>query len=120
MTSKTVGDSLPLTSFKLEKKPCLDPTKQSTDPSARFYPTELDRKNNDCVLIEQFNETYDTRYADAGTTVTEYDVQDESKVLDKLEDLPNIGMYVDLKAKKNIKYGFWSRPTISWSIDCDD
>jgi len=31
VTSKFKGDNLPLTSFKVEKKPCLDPTEVSTD-----------------------------------------------------------------------------------------
>lgn len=40
-------------------------------------------------------------------------------MLDKLEDLANYSMYVTDQNKKNIEYGFWVRPTISWSIECE-
>ena len=40
--SKTVKDNLPITSTRLERQPCLDPTKTSSRTS--FFVTELDRK----------------------------------------------------------------------------
>ena len=55
-----------------------------------------------------------------GMEISEYDVQDESDVYDDLEDLPNFSMYVSKTVKKQIKYKFWSRTTIPWSINCDD
>lgn len=71
-------------------------------------------------MLAQFNERYDTRYVNMGLSISEYDVQDESKVLDTLEDLPNFSMYVTESTKKNIDYGFWSRATIPWSLDCEE
>ena len=52
--------------------------------------------------------------------ISEYEVQKESKVLDKLEDLPNFSEYVSKDNKKNQYYKFWTRPTISWKLECDD
>ena len=120
ITSTTKGDNLPLTSFKLETKPCLDHNDVSRATNAVFYPLERDRLIQDCQDVEQFSERYDTRYTDLGLEITEYDVQDESEVLDTLEDLPNYSLYVSSNAKKNIEYGFWARSTIPWSLECED
>lgn len=120
VTSKFKGDNLPLTSFKVEKKPCLDPTEVSTDTQQRYYPLENDRRRKDCSTIEQYSEKYDTRYRDLGLTISEYEVQKESKVLKKLEELPNFTLYSTELAKQGVNYKFWSRPTISWKLNCDD
>ena len=99
LTSTTKGDNLPLTSFNVEAKPCLDHNDVSKASNAVFYPLELDRKLEDCREIAQFSERYDSRYMDLGLKISEYDVQDESKVLDTLEDLPNFSMYVTESVK---------------------
>ena len=85
VTSKVEGDNLPLTSFKVEKKPCLDSSDTSKSGSTVFYPLENDKNVPDCVNVKQFNEMYDSRYADMGMEISEYEVQKESKVLKKLE-----------------------------------
>lgn len=108
-----------MTSFNVEAKPCLDHNDVSKASSAVFYPLELDRKLEDCREIDQFSERYDSRYIDLGLKISEYDVQDESKVLDTLEDLPNFSLYVTSSVKQNIEYGFWSRATIPWSLECE-
>ena len=54
-----------------------------------------------------------------GLEISEYDVQEESGVLDTLEDMPNFSLYVTESNKKNIDYGFWSRATIPWSLECE-
>lgn len=43
VTSRTKGDSLPVTSFKIEDKPCLDSRDKSQSPTTQFYPLEKDR-----------------------------------------------------------------------------
>lgn len=63
---------------------------------------------------------FDSRYVDQGNRITEYDVQDESKVLETLESLPNYGMYLTDTNKKNVEYGFWTRSAISWSLECEE
>ena len=85
VTSKVVGDNLPLTSFKVEKKPCLDSSDTSKSTATIFYPLEVDNQVPDCVTVQQFNEKFDTRYVDMGLEISEYEVQKESKVLKKLE-----------------------------------
>ena len=85
VTSKVVGDNLPFTSFKVEKKPCLDSGDTSKSSASIFYPLEVDKDVSDCVTVEQFNEKFDSRYANMGIEISEYEVQKESKVLKKLE-----------------------------------
>jgi len=53
-------------------------------------------------------------------SISEYEIQTESKVLDKLQELPNFSQYVSRDNKKNMLNKFWSRPTISWKLECDD
>lgn len=48
ITSTTKGDNLPLTSFKIESKPCLDKNDTSKATNAVFYPLEIDRLKQDC------------------------------------------------------------------------
>lgn len=40
VTSKTKGDNLPLTTFKIEDKPCLDDRDISISATTQFYPLE--------------------------------------------------------------------------------
>lgn len=48
VTSITKGDNLPLTSFKVETKPCVDHTAISRASNAEFYPLEFDRLQEGC------------------------------------------------------------------------
>lgn len=118
--SKTKGNNLPYTSVNLESKPCLDPIEMSVATTAQFYPLERDRNTNDCDVVEQYGEAYDPRYENLGLSISEYEVQKESKVIKKLEDLPNYSMYVNDSSKRSNIYNFWARPTISWALKCDD
>ena len=118
MTSTTKGDNLPLTSFNVEAKPCLDHNDISKAANADFYPLEHDR-DNDCREISQFSERYDSRYTDLSIQISEYDVQEASGVLATLRSLPNFSLHVTEESKKNTLYGFWSRATIPWSLECE-
>ena len=124
VTSTSKGDNLPLTSFRVEERPCLDHRDTSktnvTSPSDMlYYPLELDRLGEGCQELSQFGERFDTRYLGMGAMTNEFDVQEENKVLDTLQSLPNYSLYISEDTKKDIKYGFWSRPTISWSLSCE-
>jgi len=63
---------------------------------------------------------YDSRYEDLGLSISEYDVQNESYVLQKLNHLPKSSEYVSEDSKKSNMYTFWARPTISWDKKCDE
>jgi hypothetical protein len=80
---------LPLTTFQLESKPCLDPNEVSISGKDKFYPLEKDRSAEACTVIKQFNKATDSRYQDLGLSISEYEVQQESKVLTKLKEMPN-------------------------------
>lgn len=118
--SKTKGDSLPLTSFNIESKPCLDPSLISSGQNEEFYLLEVDQTNSDCVVDDYYGVAYDSRYEDLGLSISEYDVQNESYVLQKLNHLPKSSEYVSEDSKKSNMYTFWARPTISWDIKCDE
>ena len=85
----------------------------SRSVSQQFYPLECDRLGKNCEVVAQFNTAYDSRYTNLGLSISEYDVQKESKVLSKLQDMPNYSMYTSDSNKRSVKYGFWGRSTIS-------
>ena len=66
--SKTVKDSLPITTTVLDRQPCLDPTKTSSRTS--FYVTELDRK--DQCKDDKGDFVYDPRYIEVGDRISEF------------------------------------------------
>lgn len=116
VTSTTRGDNLPLTSFKVEAQPCLDPSQNSDAPTKTHYPLERERIEESCSESEAF----DPRYYDSGLKITEFEVQKVSGVLETLKELPLSKTYLDdVNEKKDIEYGFWIRPTISWRIECE-
>ena len=88
VTSKMVGDNLPLSTLKVEFKPCLNQNDLSQSPSTMYYTLEADRQRPDCQLMDGFTEAYDPRYTTLDESVIEYDVQEASGVLDRLEGMP--------------------------------
>ena len=53
--------------------------------------------------------------------MSEYDVQNDSGVLDFLKQMPLYSKYVgdDVEQrKKDIEYKMWARPTIPWKLEC--
>jgi len=67
--AKRTKDSLPLTSFKVEDKPCALPSEVSISPNSQFYPLEKERDNyilegshGGCTLDKVSNMTHDERY----------------------------------------------------------
>ena len=74
---------------------------------------------SDCQTIKQFNQAYDPRYTELSLKISEYDVQMDSGVWDTLRALPLSTKYIDSTAKQNTLYSFWTRPSISWKLECD-
>ena len=84
--SKTAGDNLPLVRTAVQNRPCVDPS-QNSDPSVT-YSLEVDRAG--CSKDPQINLTYDERYINTGSIgISEWAMQDDSDVLDKLIALPH-------------------------------
>jgi len=120
VTSKTVGDNLPLASFRVESEPCLDPTETSVGFQQKFYPFEADNITmTGCSVVEQYNKQYDPRFIDLKLTITEKAVQTESKVIDKLMTQPGYDAKVFETSKSSTVYSFWTRPTATWSLACE-
>jgi len=50
-------DSLPLTSFRVEDRPCLSPQNVSSGRDEQLYPTEVDRENGCTEYDDRYNST---------------------------------------------------------------
>ena len=54
--------------------------------------------------------------------VNEYEVQQDSGVLNRLTSLPMYTQYVGsdfIQKKMNTDYKMWARPTIPWKLECE-
>ena len=118
--SKNSTNNLPLTTTRVEQgTPCIQPEDLS-QPDTYYYPLELDRNREDCRLADGIGITDDPRFEEtAGVSVTEYEVQKASGVLDMLTKLPMYTEYVGedyivKNLKESVVYKLWTRPTITW------
>lgn len=89
--------------------------------ATKFYPLENDRNRFEvCRTIKQFGQSIDTRYKSTqGVSISEYDVQDESKVYKTLKALPGFKDFVSSNDKKNTLYKFWQRPALDYALKCE-
>lgn len=94
------ADSLPITSFKVEAKPCAKPDEQSKDEKAEYHPFE-NGDDNECTEDKMSKKTFDDRYAKL-TTVNQFQLQKSSGVLDQIKDLPDYDAFFtpDIEASK--------------------
>ena len=121
VTSKVVGDNLPLTTTQVQIKPCLDPRQLSRAPGKLFYPLEGDKTVPGCLAPDFYGVYNDERYMNLGGQTNEWDVQSASPVLGMLQRLPRYGEYgVSQQIKQTYTYDFWARPTIGWNLSCED
>ena len=51
--------------------------------------------------------------------MVEYDVQEASGVLDRLEGMPQYDAEISAVIKQGTTYDLWVRPTISWKLECE-
>jgi len=68
------ADSLPITGFKVEDKPCMDPTRLSYSEAQVFYPLEDDATRSVCNLEDNTSLVHDPRYTKSGFSVDEFTV----------------------------------------------
>ena len=78
-----LGSDLPITSTKIEYKPCMTADDESRAPGQTFASTELTFE--DCQKDHFSNETYDSRYENTGFSIDMYDFQKDNKVIDALK-----------------------------------
>jgi len=67
------------------------------------------------------NEAFDTRFKQAGFTISEKDLQESSGVLQALLYLP-LYKQTNMEAesiKERVIYDFWTRSTIPWKLECE-
>ena len=95
---------------------------EKTDLSQILYPLENEMYVDFCQPDQYNGEIEDPRYYWTGGVVTEYDVQNDSGVLDTLRHMPLYHQYVGLdidQHKMNIEYKIWARPTMPWKLECE-
>jgi hypothetical protein len=120
--TKTAIDGLPLTSFKLDQKVCINPHSKYSNPNKRLYPLEVAAEG--CTPIQTPKGAYfeDYRYRKMQIPPTdEFTVESAAGVTDILRDLPMHDKLVPNSEdmKRNNEYYYWDRPTIGWNLECD-
>ena len=91
----------------IDRAPCLDPTKTSSRSS--FFVTELDR-------AEVCKDDYDLRYNLVGDEISEFELQEQNGIIEKLQGLSYHERYVDYGQKTLETLRLWARPTIMWEL----
>ena len=102
--------------------PCIHAGDSATKGYQTFYPLENDRLKASCEY-DDFLETFsDSRYIDTGGRTTEWDLQNDSGALEAITELPLFTQYNPEyeSQKKNNLYKFWTRPTITWNLECEE
>ena len=57
-------DSTPLTTFRVDYQPCMNPKEYENPPNSQFYPTEYALRTNNCSEDQWNGQKYDLRYRD--------------------------------------------------------
>lgn len=115
--SKTSTDNLPIVKTSVDAStPCFNPEIISM---GSLYPLEMDNEMSTCEFDLLLQTDVDNRFTDTGGQVSEYDVQNDSGVLAMLNELHLIEDYAPESMKRETEYKLWTRPTISWKIECD-
>ena len=74
MITGTSGDSLPITSTRVEANPCMKPNEKSKSSRATWYPLEVDFLAEGCTKAKTNGYINDDRYSKLGMSVTQYDI----------------------------------------------
>jgi len=119
-TSSPGIDRLPPTTIQVATPPCSNQYEQSTDPAPVVYPAELMWET--CTFTEQTNSTYDPRFIASNLITDDYRVQEESGVLTIIATQPSYKTLVPNmpERKRAIIFNGWMRPTINWSLECEE
>ena len=73
-----------------------------------------------CPPDDQTGMTLDPRYYRSGLKIDEYTLQAGSGIMRLLEYQSDSRRFVDISAKKRTFYESWSRPTVTWSLECEE
>ena len=79
-------DSTPVTTFRVDYRPCVNPEEYENPPTSQFYPLEYALDSKNCTPSQWTNKTYDQRYIDLEMPVTQYDVQSPGQVIKILKE----------------------------------
>ena len=96
----------------------MDSLFQSTSPGQIFYEPEMFRTS--CVMEKNNKLLYDPRYNSSGLHTNQWDLQKDSNVFDHLSVQPSY--WGTGPTAGNLAYytvESWNRPTIGWSLQCE-
>ena len=69
------------------------------------------------MLDPRFQQVFD----DGALSINEYNMMNESYVVDKMLDLPSFNRLLDLEEERSgLNLNVWVRPTIEWKLECED
>lgn len=117
----TQVNALPLASFQVGIRPCMDPDQQE---SRYFYPTELSQTTT-CPVETNSDISYDPRYVQQPSNAfmtNEFAVQQASNVYSMLLFQPDYTYYYvssPASKKQSINLYAWQRQTAYWDISCE-
>ena len=74
--SKNIKNNLPITTTAIDRMPCLNPKKTSSQ--TRFYPMEIERTD---VCKEHGTFSYDPRYHLVGDSISEFDIHERYGII---------------------------------------
>lgn len=115
--TKTQGTEGPLVITSLSRDVCLDPQDVLRfDVDDYLYPLEKDQGVEKCTIDLEGAPVIDPRYRKMGNyQISQYDLQLENGVLDKLRSLKEYTKFVpDVNVKKTLLYDFWERAPAKW------
>jgi len=121
VTSKNSTDNLPITTTSVEGgNPCIHPGDISNQPF--YYPLENDRLKSSCQYDDVLETSIDTRYNETGGWTTEWALQSDAGTIQVLTELPLYTQYMPnyVSQKKDNQYKMWTRPTITWKLECEE
>lgn len=125
VTSKVVGDNLPLMDTRLQYKACSQVGDEQSFPGECFY--EFERtKTSSCKKDPNTNLLLDTRFNNTNYNVTEYNLEYQSGILNGLARQPGYttnslrGCPNYRSQKQGELNSPFIRPTLPWKISCED
>lgn len=91
----------------------------------KFYPLEVDSyfRSYDGQTKKAECEAFDKRYEEVGGEnpfwVSQLTIEKQSGVFERVMGLPLADKYVSEETRENQRYGFWTRTTLDWNIECE-
>ena len=103
-----------------ETAPCWSAEQHPKASSSSYWAPELRRSEPACQSLQTTQ--YNKLELPIGQTLTEYSMQEENGVLNKLRNSTHYTytFFPEDESKKDMKLGVWSRSTYNWKLSCEN